>query len=416
MRDSVTIYVYADFLPHRNEPIGRLSVTRKMGRETCSFVYDESWLRKGVTSFDPDLELYADCPGTENDMLIMEMFFDSCPDSWGQSLINERERRLAERVQERPSRLTQSEYVLSVSDEARMGALRFKTDPRGPFLSDAGSCRLPVWTDLARLETACRAWKDSRIHLDEQMLSDLLFSGSCLGGSRPKACVKAYDQSLWIAKFPCIRDWHDIGAWEMVAHDLALLCGLHVPEAKLLKFSDSGSTFLAKRFDREGDRRVHFSSAMSMLRKAEGANAEDRSSYLEIVSFLQANGAAPRRDLPELWKRIVFSMAVSNTDDHLKNHGFLLTRQGWVLSPLFDVNPELYGDCLSLTVDGYSSLIDFDLAVDAAPLYRMGKDQAKRMVEKIRSTVTSQWRDLAKKYRISREDIETMSQVFEKRP
>lgn len=166
-------------------------------------------------------------------------------------------------------------------------------------------------------------------------------------------------------------------------HELAVMCGLNVPEAKAEKFSRLGTTFLVKRFDRIESRRIHFSSAMTMLGKKDGANAADGSSYLEIVSFLKANGATPKKDIQELWKRIVFSMAVSNTDDHFRNHGFILEEKGWVLSPMYDVNPDIYGEFLSLNVDEDNSVIDFDLAIEAAPYYEISTEQAKKNVTDI---------------------------------
>ena len=174
-----------------------------------------------------------------------------------------------------------------------------------------------------------------------------------------------------------------------------------------------GTTFLVKRFDRIESRRIHFSSAMTMLGKKDGANAADGSSYLEIVSFLKANGATPKKDIQELWKRIVFSMAVSNTDDHFRNHGFILEEKGWVLSPMYDVNPDIYGEFLSLNVDEDNSAIDFDLAIEAAPYYEISTEQAKKNVTAIRKTVADNWRSLAGKYGISRGEIERMCPAFQ---
>lgn len=248
--------------------------------------------------------------------------------------------------------------------------------------------------------------------MEEKWLKQLIAPGSSLGGARPKASVMAPDGSLWIAKFPSKHDDFNSGAWEMVAHDLAVKCGLNVPEAKVEKFSKLGTTFLVKRFDRVGAQRIHFSSAMTMLGKKDGANATDGSSYLEIVSFLKADGAKPKRDLEELWKRIVFSMAVSNTDDHFRNHGFILSHDGWELSPLYDVNPDIYGEYLSLNVDADNSSIDFELAVQAAPYYGIGKKYAVQEVDKIKNTVRENWKELAKKYGISRGEIERMSPAF----
>lgn len=236
--------------------------------------------------------------------------------------------------------------------------------------------------------------------------------GSSLGGARPKATVMAPDGSLWIAKFPSKHDDFDTGAWEMTVHELAVMCGMNVPEAKSQKFLKLGTTFLVKRFDRNGNKRIHFSSAMTMLGKTDGANATDGSSYLELVSFLKANGANPMEDIEELWKRLVFSMAVSNTDDHFRNHGFILSNYGWRLSPLYDVNPDLYGEYLSLNVNETESSIDINLAIDSAKYYGLEKDKAVNIAKGIETVVRDNWRELAKKNGISRSEIERMAQAF----
>lgn len=199
----------------------------------------------------------------------------------------------------------------------------------------------------------------------------------------------------------------------MVVHDLAMLCKLNVPEAKAENFSKLGTTFLVKRFDRIDDQRIHFSSAMTMLGKTDGASAADGSSYLEIASFLKANGGTPKKDLIELWKRIVFSMAVSNTDDHFRNHGFLLTNNGWELSPLYDVNPDIYGEYLSLNVNKNESSIDFDLALRSARYYGVNESEASAFISTIKNTVKNNWESLAKKYRISKNEIIRMAPAFQ---
>lgn len=242
-----------------------------------------------------------------------------------------------------------------------MGAIRFKTEENGEFLSDDKEMAAPPWATLRTLEEASRQFEKEENILEEKWLNQLLKPGSSLGGARPKASVQAPDGELWIAKFPSRKDEYDIGAWEKVAHDLANICGLNVPESRFEIFSKLGGTFLVKRFDRAGKRRIHFASAMTMLGKEDGACAEDGSGYLDIASFLKANSAMPEVDLRELWRRIVFNMAISNTDDHLRNHGFLLTQKGWRLSPLYDVNPVPYGDMLALNVDEINNDISLNL-------------------------------------------------------
>lgn len=412
MEKEKKIYVFADFLPFHYDLIGTIFLSQVRGKELYSFEYDQKWLETGAMLLDPDLQLYAGRQYIRDEKNIFGVFADSCPDRWGRRLMNRREELRAKTTSEKPRKLFDSDYLLGVYDEARMGGLRFKTELNGEFLSDDKEYATPPWTSLRELEQAAVSFENNDTELGEKWLKQLLAPGSSLGGARPKASVLAPDGSLWIAKFPSKHDEIDSGAWEMVAHELASMCGLNVPEAKTEKFSKLGTTYLVKRFDRNHEKRIHFSSAMTMLGKTDGANGVDGSSYLEIVSFLRANGARPKQDIEELWKRIVFSMAISNTDDHFRNHGFVLSEEGWILSPLYDVNPDIYGEYLSLNVDADNSSIDFELALKAAPYYGMGKKNALEVVDSTKNVINSNWRELAKKQNISRGEIERMAPAF----
>ena len=240
----------------------------------------------------------------------------------------------------------------------------------------------------------------------------LIQPGSSLGGARPKATVQALDGSLWIAKFPSRHDEFDCGAWEMVTHELAVLCGLNVPEAKCERFSKNGSTFLVKRFDRTPkNKRIHFISAMTALGKIDGNNAQDGTSYLDIVQCIQQQGSKPKEDLLELWKRIVFNIAVTNTDDHLRNHGFLFDQKGLRLSPMYDVNPNPDGVGLSLNIDDMDNSLSFDVAIEAAKFFDIKKDEAVKIADAIKQNV-KQWKAVAKKFGISRSDMLRVENCF----
>ncbi len=412
MNKEKEIYVFADFLDYNNEPVGTIYVSEGRGKEMYSFEYEDEWLRKSKQYLDPDLQLYAGRQYVRDNKKIFGAFADSCPDRWGRLLMRRREEIRAKSADERPKKLLESDFLIGVYDESRMGGLRFKNSRDGDFISNDKEYATPPWTSLRELEQASISFENDEDSLNEKWIRQLIAPGSSLGGARPKASVIAPDGSLWIAKFPSKHDNCDSGAWEMVAHELAKKCGISVPEARLEKFSKLGSTFLVKRFDRNGSRRVHFTSAMTMLGKVDGDNRTDGSSYLEIVSFIKAMGAAPKADLEELWKRIVFSMAVSNTDDHFRNHGFLLTRNGWVLSPMYDVNPDMYGEYLSLNVDNNDSVIDFELAKDASVYYGLSKKQAEQIIMEIRDVVDKNWVLLAKEYGVSRGEIERMRPAF----
>ena len=407
------ILVYDDFSTDQSVLMGCLYINVIKGGESYSFEYDKEWLKKTglALTLDPELMPYAgrQYPNGKN---IFGLFADASPDRWGRVLMNKRERILAEKEGRKPSKLYDSDYLLGVYDETRMGGIRFKSVPEGPFLSDDKETAAPPWATLRTLEEASRNFENDETGLSEKWLNQLIRPGSSLGGARPKATVVDTKDQLWIAKFPSKNDENDTGAWEKVAHDLAAFCGLNVPEAKLEKFSPLGSTFLIKRFDRIGSKRIHFASAMTLLGKTDGASAADGSSYLDIAAFIKSYGAHPKKDLIELWKRIVFNMAVTNTDDHLRNHAFILTDKGWILSPLYDVNPVPYGDELSLNVDEEDNRISIDLAVQTAVRFGISKSDAEDYAEDILKIIRDNWEKTAVGYGLTRRQIEEMRPAF----
>ncbi len=412
MPKQIIVYEnWSDIIPKK---MGILYVDYAKGKENFSFEYDKGWLtsNKSALVIDPDLSMYNGRQFLPFGKKIFGIFSDSCPDRWGRVLMKRREVINARREGAKPRELQESDFLLGVYDEARIGALRFKIDENGSFISSDKDMATPPWTSLRSLEEAARAFEKDENALDEKWLKQLIGPGSSLGGARPKATIQDIDGSLWIAKFPSKHDEINSGAWEMVAHDLAVLCNLDVPEARLEHFSNLGSTFLVKRFDRQGERRIHFSSAMTMLGKVDGASSEDGSGYLDIASFIKANGENPKNDLLELWKRIVFNMAISNTDDHLRNHGFLLSKSGWKLSPMYDTNPVPYGDTLSLNVSETDNSISIDLALESAKYYELSNDEAIEISNSILSTVKENWEKLANKYGINRNEIEYMRPAF----
>ena len=407
------IYVYDDF--SYDEPIlmGRLYVNVIRGGEAYSFEYDKAWLKStGLNlSLDPELLPYVGRQYPKGKG-IFGLFADLSPDRWGRMLMNKRERIQAEREGRKPRKLYDSDYLLGVYDVTRMGGVRLKIDMEGSFLSNDKESTVPPWTTLRTLEEASRNFENDESGLAEKWLNQLIRPGSSLGGARPKATVMAPDGQLWIAKFPSKNDDNDTGAWEKVAYDLAALGGLNVTESKLEKFSKLGSTFLIKRFDRNGNKRVHFASAMTLLGKTDGASAADGTSYLDIAAFIKSHGARPKEDLIELWRRIVFNMAISNSDDHLRNHGFLLIKQGWILSPVYDVNPVPYGDELALNVDANSNSIDIELAIDTAVKFGIAKDIARKLALDIVSKVDTNWEKLASIHGISHRQVDEMRPAF----
>jgi serine/threonine-protein kinase HipA len=392
--------------------MGILSVTHVKGREVFSFAYDMEWLKKGQAQMlDPDLQLFSGPQYTAPDKKNFGIFLDSSPDRWGHLLMKRREAIAARQEKRKEKTLFQEDYLLSVFDQQRMGALRFKLSEDGPFLNDNRDLSAPPWTSLRELEFAS-------LQLEKETLSDrdslkwlnmLLAPGASLGGARPKAGVTDEKGNLWIAKFPAAADRGDTGVWEMVANELAKDAGLDVATGQAKRLSDNRHTYLSKRFDRIGTkRRVHFASAMTLLGQRDGA---DGASYLDIAGFIIKNGADPKRDLEELWRRIVFNIAVKNTDDHLRNHGFLLTAGGWSLAPAYDVNPNEQGRGLTLNVSETDNAPDFDLALSVAKYFRVEKD-AESIMKRVRRCV-AKWKTVAKKYALPATEISRMASAFE---
>ncbi len=320
------------------------------------------------------------------------------------------------RLESRPrNQMFESDFLLGVFDASRMGALRFKLSPDGDFLDNNGSLSTPPWTSLRELEYACDKYETGIFDSDSEeakWIRMIFAPGSSLGGARPKANVTDSNGALWIAKFPSRGDEVDMAIWEMVAYQLAVKCGIEMSESRIGRFVSKHHTFITKRFDRlNNGKRRHFASAMTMLGKIDGADAADGSSYLDLVEFIMENGADVEANLRQLWLRMVFNIAVSNCDDHLRNHGFLLTRKGWILSPAYDINPDPEGAGLKLNIDESDNSLDFALALDVAPYFRLKKPEAKKILDRVTQEV-SHWHIWATKLGISRQEQDYMSSAF----
>ncbi|HDY75447.1 MAG TPA: type II toxin-antitoxin system HipA family toxin, partial [Candidatus Marinimicrobia bacterium] len=243
-------------------------------------------------------------------------------------------------------------------------------------------------------------------------LSMLFAPGASLGGARPKASVVDTDGSLWIAKFPSRNDQEDIGGWEIVTYKLAQAAGINMAKSRAMKFSSNHYTFLTKRFDRKiNGERIYFASAMTMLGYVDGADYSDGASYLDLVEFISNNGANIMQDLDELWKRIVFSICVSNTDDHLRNHGFILTNEGWLLSPAYDVNPVEIGRGLKLNISENDNSLDLNVAMKVHKYFRLTEKRALQIIEEVKTAVRN-WRDVATRFGLSRAEKDMKAVAF----
>ncbi len=411
-RRSVEVWADWDGLPATTQ-VGVLHAVSSRGRELFSFEYDPAWLTSGLApDLDPELRLYAGPQYASGERANFGAFLDSSPDRWGRVLLDRREALLARQEGRRAVNLMELDYLLGVYDGHRMGALRVRRSDSA-FLDDRRELAAPPWTSLRELEHA--SLELERVGVEEdpsyaRWLGLLIAPGSSLGGARPKASVVDPAGALWIAKFPSRDDTHDVGAWEGVLHRLAARAGVVTADVRVERFGHRHHTFLARRFDRTASGgRVHFASAMTLTGHVDGEPA----SYLELAEVLARHGARVAQDLEQLWRRIVFSMCVSNVDDHLRNHGFLLDPRGvgWSLAPAYDLNPVARSDGLVLNVDEADNAQDLGLARSVASHFRLKPTRANEVLDEVVTAVRA-WRQEASAAGIARAQQEAMANAF----
>lgn len=407
------IYVYADWVG-LNGPIqvGVLSAHFAKAKKAFSFEYHKDWLGKGLyQNLDPDISFYSG-PQYPTDKENFGIFLDSMPDTWGKTLMKRREAQDARARGEKARTLYEIDYLLGVYDESRMGALRFKIDENGPFLDDDEQNPTPPWSSLGDLQKAVEQLEsDTQNEETRQWLAVLIAPGSSLGGARPKANILGKDKSLWIAKFPSKTDTVDKAAWEFLAYRLATACGIEMSESKIERISGPYHTFLTQRFDRKKDERIHFASAMTMTGNNEETLKAQTASYLDIVDVIENYGTNVEANLHQLWRRIVFNIAISNTDDHLRNHGFILNEKGWELSPAYDLNPSIEKDGLAINIDMDDNALDFELAKSVGEFFRLSEDEMDSIVNEV-VAVVKDWKVVAKGFGIKKSEMELMSRAF----
>lgn len=416
MAQSKDIYVYMDW-QENDSPIqmGVLHSEVLRGKEVFSFESNIDWLtNKQFRALDPDLAQFSGKQYLPADKSNFGMFLDSSPDRWGRMLMRKREA-INARLENRPCRtLTEADYLLGVYDGNRMGALRFKLSPDDEFMDNITVMATPPWTSIRDLEYASLQLEKENLKDDAEYakwLNMLIASGSSLGGARPKANILDNDGALWIAKFPSGHDTKDMGAWEAVTAEMARKCGIEMAESRAQKFSDRQHTFLTKRFDRINGKRIHFASAMTLLGYTDGADSAEGVSYLELAEWIGRNCDKVSQNLEQLWRRIVFNIAVSNCDDHLRNHGFLLTPKGWTLSPAYDISPDEHGMGLKLNISEDDNSLDFELALSVAAYFGLDNATSNEIINQTKEVV-SKWQQLATQYGISRSEQEDNAGVF----
>jgi serine/threonine-protein kinase HipA len=409
---STEVYVFADWEDFGKPTlVGTLRSSVIKNKEHFSFSYDEAWLQSSFAQkIDPDLDLYS---GEQHnaDPRNFRTFLDSCPDRWGRLLMKRREAIVARQEERRPKVLNEIDYLLGVHDLYRLGALRFKQDMDGPFLDDDEKLAAPPISSLKDLEYAVQHVEDNGNADDPvylKWLYMLMSPGSSLGGARPKASVVDEQEHLWIAKFPSRHDDYDIAAWEFVVYQLALDAGVQMSECRIDRFNSHHHTFLTKRFDRTEQSRLHFTSAMTQLGYYDG---EYDASYLELAQFLTDHGSNTKTDLAQLWRRIVFNIAVSNTDDHLRNHGFIYQDGGWVLSPAYDINPVTPANGLHLCISDDDNSLDYGLAMEVIDFFQLNAVEAQTIKDEVLASVR-RWGKAATRVGISRSEQKLMAPAF----
>lgn len=413
MKAKTDIWVYAHW-KGLNEPkcIGILSAQQAKGRKAFSFTYAQEWLQsEEQILIDPDIAWYSGSQYPDRKMNF-GLFLDSMPDTWGRTLMKRWAAILAREENKPAPALYDIDYLLGVHDISRMGALRFKTDPEGEFLDNNADSPTPPWATIRELQHAVEIIETGNtLSKNQKWLKMLMAPGSSLGGARPKANVLDEKENLWIAKFPSQNDTVNKAAWEFLAYKLAIKAGIDMAECKLQKIAGRHHTFFTKRFDREKKVRMHFASAMTMTGNNEELIRDNPASYLDLVEFIQFSGCSVNEDLKQLWRRMIFNILISNTDDHLRNHGFILTPKGWRLSPAYDINPSTEKEGLSLNIDTNINSLDIDLAKSVGQYFRLNANEMNDIVNEVRKSV-SKWQAVAKEIGITKNEQVMMGGAF----
>ena len=388
-----------------DEYIGNLFYEYHNNRESFAFEFSSDYLENHFKIIlDPELALFE---GRQFSNDIFGFINDLIPDRFGKALLNERERELAEKEKRLPRKLTTLDYILGTNDLTRMGAIRIQ-DENGVFVSDSKENAVPPYIYLRDIEEASLKFEDSGVFSKDEYRR-LLLPGSSLGGARPKANIY-YNDELYIAKFPSKNDTYDVEAWEKISLDLASLCGIDVSESKLENYSKLGSTLLVKRFDRNKEKRIHYMSFMTMLSAKDGES--DKYSYLDLASFLKAACQDVTNCLHELYRRLIFTYLINNTDNHLRNHGLLYDGETLKLSPMFDVNPSFESSSFVLSLT-YSGLLTKEAIINESKYYNLTKEDALALYSNMVKVIKENVSYLANKYNAKKRELDTLLMILD---
>ena len=410
------LYVYADFDWLKEvELIGELGYESLRGSDSYSFKFADSWIKKyNAITLSDDLNNYPGIQYTRPEKDIFSCFADALPDRWGRTLLLRREQIHAQEENRPVRRLSSFDFLIGIDDYSRMGGFRFKETPDGEFINTNNTLRIPPLTDLRELIAASKEIErseDTNILPEKRWIAQLVQPGSSLGGARPKANVVDADRSIYVAKFPSLKDDYDAGLWEHFCHMLAKNVGINAAETKVIATNDKHHTLLSRRFDRtDDDRRIHFASAMTLLGLNDGDNATTGNGYLDIVDFILTGCTDVDANLQELFRRVAFNICVGNSDDHFRNHGFLLTAKGWTLSPAFDLNPTL-NRYQGIMISRDTNESDLVALLNASEDYFIPREEAREIIQSVKLALKD-WQKTAKRLCASERDINLFSQRF----
>lgn len=393
------LLVFADFdWLDKPELVGELCYEKLRGSDSYAFQYDEHWLKgHAEVKLSEDINNYPGMQYTQPGQDVFGCFSDALPDRWGRTMLKRREQILASEEKRAVRSLSSFDYLMGIDDFSRMGGFRFKKELEGEFINVSASLKIPPLTELKDLLHASREIEKSEeanVLPEKKWIAQLIQPGSSLGGARPKASVLDEKGNLCIAKFPSRKDDYDAGLWEHFSHLLAQKAGIEVAQTKVLGGLGKYHTFLSRRFDRKDEaKRVHFASSMSLLGLKDGDNAQGGYGYLDMVDFILQGCCDVELNLQELYRRVAFNMCIGNSDDHFRNHGFLLTQKGWTLSPAYDMNPTL-NEYQSLLVNESSNKADISVLLDSCESYLIKKEIAANIIQEVQTAVSG-WESLA---------------------
>lgn len=412
------LYIFGDF-NWLETPIliGELGYESLRGSDSYSFKFDKNWLAKyGDLFLSADINNYPGRQYTQPGKDIFGCFSDALPDRWGRTLLNRREQIQASEEKRPVRRLSSFDYLIGIDDFSRMGGFRLKKEFDGDFINCEDYLRIPPITDIRTLVVASMEFERSEeknLLPEKKWIQQLVHPGTSLGGARPKAGVVDENGKLCVAKFPSRKDDYDVALWEHHSHLLANEAGVTAAVTRVINSGDKYHALLSKRFDRTNDgRRIHFASAMTLLGLTDGCDAKSGNGYIDIVDFILQNCCDVNQNLRQLYRRVAFNIAIGNSDDHFRNHGFLLTQRGWTLAPAYDMNPTL-SEYQSLLINSSTNESNLQILLDSAEEYMISYNDARTIIEEVVDGV-SKWRDIAVGLGISKREIDMFQHVYSK--